>query len=303
MFTPTYNRAHTLRRVHASLLAQAPQLFEWLVVDDGSSDSTPALLEELTNSSPFAVRVIRQENAGKHAAHNRAVAVATGELTVVLDSDDELVPGALEALWSAWRSIPETERARYSGVMGNSIDDSGRVVGSPFPADVVDGHFLVMVANGTIVGDKMPCYRTDVLREFPFPAESRREMIPEGTAWSRIGRKYLVRGVNTPVLRIHAQPADADSLMVRMRAPGAGAFGRRLYALTVLEQAGGELLAHPLFLLRHAVIVVRMSLHLGEGPGRQFGALPNLVSRFLWAVALPVGVAAWLGDRRKTRAQ
>jgi glycosyltransferase involved in cell wall biosynthesis len=301
VFTPTYNRAHTLARVHASLLAQPAELFEWLVVDDGSTDGTEELLATLGAASAFPVRVIRQANAGKHSAHNRAIESAAGELTVILDSDDELLPGALEILWKAWESISAVERHRYSGVMGNSVDSTGEIVGAPFPRDEIDGHFLPMVANGTIVGDKIPCYRTDVLRAFPFAAEPAHEAIPEGTVWTRIGRDYLLRCVNQPVLRVHQSDGDQHSLMMKLRRPAFAAAGRRMYALEVLGESRGPMLRHPLFLLRHAVIVVRMSLHLGEGPGEQFRTLPNTISRLLWAAALPVGVFAWLVDRRRSK--
>ena len=301
VFTPTFNRAHTLGRLHASLLAQKSERFEWLVVDDGSTDDTQELLARLARSSPFVVRVITQENAGKHTAHNRAVSIAAGELTIVLDSDDELVPGALETLWSEWRGISESERGGYSGIAANSVDEDGRIIGRPFPRDRIDGHFLELVADGTLVGDKLPCYRTDVLRSFPFPSEARGESIPEGTVWSRIGFHYLLRCVNRTVLLVHRPGDDANSLMSRVKAPGASAFGRRLYALTVLEQARGRLLAHPVFLARHAVIVVRASLHLGEGLREQLRILPNAQSRALLLAAFPVGAAAWLSDRRKMK--
>src|SRR6516164_10922801 len=95
VFTPTYNRAGKLRQVFDSLCRQPGNLFEWLVVDDGSTDNTPSILEEFSRNASFPVRVLRQPNGGKHRAHNAAVQAARGELTIVLDSDDELLPGAL----------------------------------------------------------------------------------------------------------------------------------------------------------------------------------------------------------------
>src|SRR5215469_10868819 len=106
VMTPTFNRAHTLRRAHASLQAQSLSDFEWLVVDDGSTDGTDELIDELRADSSFPIRYIRQEHAGKHVARNRAVALACGSFFVGLDSDDWFLPAALETLKKVWESIP-----------------------------------------------------------------------------------------------------------------------------------------------------------------------------------------------------
>src|SRR5690348_333025 len=114
VFTPAYNRNHTLSRVYESLLRQDSSLFEWLVVDDGSTDSTVSTLAKLQSEAPFNIRFISQPNGGKHRAHNTAVRHANGELTLILDSDDELVEGAVEAIWDEWCAIPAEMRPSYA---------------------------------------------------------------------------------------------------------------------------------------------------------------------------------------------
>ncbi|MFW8695087.1 glycosyltransferase family 2 protein, partial [Mesorhizobium japonicum] len=66
VLTPTYNRATTLSRLFQSLCTQSNMSFEWLVVDDGSNDGTVDLLNEFSICAPFIIRIIRQENSGKH---------------------------------------------------------------------------------------------------------------------------------------------------------------------------------------------------------------------------------------------
>lgn len=299
VFTPTYNRAHTLDRLHASLLQQKADLFEWLVVDDGSTDSTPELLEKLTKASPFSVRVIRQPNGGKHVAHNRAVAAATGQLTIVLDSDDELLPDAVENLWKAWMTIPESERSGYAGIIGNSVDEGGTIAGKPFPRDVLDAHWIEMAASGKHIGDKLPCYRTDLLREFPFPGEAQKDLVPEGTVWCQLGQRYWIRYVNISVLLVHHDPTDKHSMMARARTTGAAAYGQRAYALVVIEHASRNIRRWPLFFARHAVLIVKSSFHLEIGVSDQFRALPGLVARLLWLLALPIGYVRWVVEKRR----
>ena len=90
VFTPTFNRAHTLGRVYASLRAQTYTDFEWLIVDDGSTDGTEELVRGWMAEAPFPLRYLTQVHGHKKAAFNRGVREANGELFVALDSDDEM---------------------------------------------------------------------------------------------------------------------------------------------------------------------------------------------------------------------
>ena len=68
VFTPTYNRAHTLHRVYDSLCAQTLRDFEWLVIDDGSTDGTADLIANWAKSADFPIRYFKQEHSGRHGA-------------------------------------------------------------------------------------------------------------------------------------------------------------------------------------------------------------------------------------------
>lgn len=107
IFTPTYNRSHTLSRLHDSLVKQSLKDFEWLVVDDGSSDNTAVLFENWTsNDNGFQVRYIRIPNGGKNRAINLGIKEASGRYFMILDSDDMLSPNAVEFIiekMPAWR--------------------------------------------------------------------------------------------------------------------------------------------------------------------------------------------------------
>jgi glycosyltransferase involved in cell wall biosynthesis len=88
VFTPSYNRARTLPRVYESLQRQTLRNFEWLVMDDGSTDDTRQLVTRWQAESNFPIRYIFQENQGKPAAFNHGVQEARGKLFLTLDSDD-----------------------------------------------------------------------------------------------------------------------------------------------------------------------------------------------------------------------
>src|SRR5207237_1817583 len=102
VFTATFNRAHTLPRVYDSLRVQTLTDFEWLVVDDGSTDGTRELVAGWAAQPAFPIRYFHQENSGKHVAENVAVREAHGRFTATLDSDDWYAPDALESSLAAW---------------------------------------------------------------------------------------------------------------------------------------------------------------------------------------------------------
>jgi len=106
VFTPTSNRAHTLSRVYESLKRQTFRDFEWLIVDDGSTDNTREVVEGWQREKLFIIRYFWQKNAHKKVAFNRGVLEADGKFFITLDSDDEALPEALDILDRHWCNIP-----------------------------------------------------------------------------------------------------------------------------------------------------------------------------------------------------
>lgn len=103
---PTYNRAGYLERSMASVLAQRRPCGELIVVDDGSTDETPALVARLAAKSPIPVRSLHQENRGAAAARNTGIGAARGEFIAFLDSDDWWLPHKLAVQAAALQANP-----------------------------------------------------------------------------------------------------------------------------------------------------------------------------------------------------
>src|SRR3546814_17134209 len=118
VLTPSYNRAHTLRRVYASLCAQTFCNFEWLVVDDGSTDDTRTLVEAWQQRASFPIRYVWQPKKHKKSALNHGIREAKGELIVALDSDARLQANALEAMARVWRGYESVPWASYAAITG-----------------------------------------------------------------------------------------------------------------------------------------------------------------------------------------
>jgi glycosyltransferase involved in cell wall biosynthesis len=217
VFTPTFNRAHTLHRVRDSLARQTLADFEWLIVDDGSSDGTESLVASWIEQGGLNIRYIRQSNRGKHRAFNAGVASARGELFLPLDSDDACVADALERFASSWAAIPEAQRAQFSGITCLCVTEGGDLVGGPLPAEVIDGRWYEVIERLGRAGEMWGFHRTSVLREFPFPDFEGERFIPEGVVWNRIARGHLMRFINVG-LRTYFDSTDSLSRsMARIR--------------------------------------------------------------------------------------
>ena len=108
VFTPAYNRAHTLPRTYESLRQQDCKDFVWLVVDDGSSDNTADLVKSWqTQDNGFEIRYLYKENGGMHTAHNAAYDVIDTELNICIDSDDCLADGAVRKIQDKWNAVKD----------------------------------------------------------------------------------------------------------------------------------------------------------------------------------------------------
>ena len=133
VFTPAYNRAHTIGRTYESLCRQMCKDFEWLVIDDGSSDNTRELVEGWIAERKIPIRYIYQENQGMHGAHNTAYKNITTELNTCIDSDDWMPDDAVEIIVNLWK---EKGSERYAGIIGLDYASTGGLIGTEFPEGI-----------------------------------------------------------------------------------------------------------------------------------------------------------------------
>ena len=215
IFTPTFNRAHTLPRVYESLARQTSRDFLWLVVDDGSTDETRELVRQWAGIADFPVEYLFQPNSGKHNAHNAAVARARTELFSIVDSDDELFPNAVERLVGAWRNAGDADRAKIAGLWSLCADPQGNIVGGTLPSDVRDASLQELRYARRLNKEMLPTFVTEILRRYPFPATPAGECpyIPEAYVWMQITRAHPLRFINEPCRVYH--PGDGLSVMGR----------------------------------------------------------------------------------------
>ncbi|MBI2843636.1 MAG: glycosyltransferase [Armatimonadetes bacterium] len=128
---PVYNAEHYLREAMDSVLGQTFGDLELIVVDDGSADSSPKIIEQYQNRDS-RVRPIHQENQGVASAINTGLRTATGKYIARLDSDDVAVKDRLAKQVDYMESHPETG---VCGTRCSFFGDRGNFVGAAPPTD------------------------------------------------------------------------------------------------------------------------------------------------------------------------
>lgn len=191
VFTPTYNRAYIIRDVYISLVKQTYRNFEWLVIDDGSSDNTEDIIKEFIQENKIEIRYFKKENGGQHTALNKAIELAKGRLFMIVDSDDFLTDNALERI-IYWEKTIQGKHG-YAGISGLKVYRNGKVIGNSWSskANYIDAtNFERKKFN--LLGDKAEVYYLDVLKEFyPIPVYQGENDVEKAVLWNRIANAGL----------------------------------------------------------------------------------------------------------------
>ena len=228
VFTPAYNRAHTLPRTYESLLAQDCKDFVWLVVDDGSTDSTRELVAQWQQrDNGFPIEYIYKENGGMHTAHNTAYAHIRTELNVCVDSDDMLAPGAVRSICRAWETAREQDVA---GLIALDADFSGSVIGKGFPEGMTETTLSGYYAGGG-AGDKKLIYRTDVINSVPpYPVFEGEKYVALAYKYRLIDQRYKLAVLNRVVCLVEYQADGSSGTMWKqyLKNPRGFAFWRKV---------------------------------------------------------------------------
>ena len=296
VFTATYNRAHTLPRVYESLKQQTYRDFEWLIVDDESTDDTRQTVESWQAEAELPIRYVVQRHGGKHVAFNTGVREAAGRLFLTLDSDDGCVPTALERFKYLWDSIADAERPGFSAVTVLAQDEDGALMGTRFPRDITDSDALESYFVHRVWGEKWGFQRTDILRQHPYPEPKGVGMVPEALVWFAIARTYKTRYVNESLRIYHQTRPRSDALSALSVAT---ARGRLMFHQAVIEDYSDYMTRSPSLFMRSLVNYSRYSWLCGRGPLEQLRRIRTIKGRLLVAPFLPVAGLFAVQDRHR----
>lgn len=199
VFTPTYNRKYIIHELYESLKRQTNKSFEWLVVDDGSTDQTNELINLWINEEKVKINYYYVKNGGKQRAINYGLNKAKGELFFVVDSDDYLSNDAIEKilLWAK-----KTPIAGYCGFSGNWATKDDILINPIFEEEYIDCNMLDRYPrkenNYFFIGhDRAWVFYTDIHKKYLYPTFKNENFISEAVVWNRMAHDgYKMRCYN-----------------------------------------------------------------------------------------------------------
>ena len=197
VLTPTFNRGG-LQSLWDSLQKQTVKDFEWLVVDDGSTDGTKNLITKLQEKSDFPIRYIYKSNGGKHTALNVGIQTICSELIFIVDSDDCVTDDAVESILKIHKKY--RSQNNICGYAFLRAFPDGKVNGKKFDVNEKIGSYIDVRVNGNDTGaDKAEVFKTHCLKEFPFPEYPNEKFLGEDLVWVRMARKYEMVHINKAI--------------------------------------------------------------------------------------------------------
>ncbi len=202
VFTPVYNRKYIIRKLYESLLRQTSYHFEWLVIDDGSTDNLQELVNFWKAQAPFPILYYYVKNGGKHRAINKGAKMANGEIFFIVDSDDYLADDAIEFVEKEFaKIICESDFAGMSGLMCSILD--GKIIGGePSFHGFVDATNFERARYG-LLKDKPCIYKTKIWLDNPLPEFKGENFLSEGVSHNTIaGQRLKIRWFNKRLLYV-----------------------------------------------------------------------------------------------------
>ena len=285
VFTPTYNRSNLLNRVYESLLSQTNFSFEWIIVDDGSTDATESVINNFIAQKKISITYFKQENKGKHFAINKGVELAKGEYLVILDSDDALTSNAIASIIESVKSI--NEDSNIGGIVGRKIYFDQKLIGKLIGENIISNSLNIRFKHN-IIGDLAEIYRIKVLKEFPFPEIEKEKFCPEALVWNRIAQKYNLLFTDDMVYQVEylQDGLTAKIVKIRMTSPVASML------------CYSELASYKIPLIQKMKATLNF-WRFSFNSDRSFTKKVAVVNPFLSCIFLPIGYLMYLNDKRK----
>ena len=196
ILTATYNRREKLKDLFDSLQNQTNYNFKWLIVDDGSVDDTENCVQQFMLRGKFPIQYIKKENGGKHSALNLGMGSVFTPLTFIVDSDDLLVPNAVDIIcqyYEKYQTVLHDEKIGAFSFLKSQGSDKPLVKA---PKDEMVSSYVKIRIKENRPGDMAEVFVTSVLQQFSFPKFENEKFLSEDVVWIQIGLKYQYVFVN-----------------------------------------------------------------------------------------------------------
>ena len=297
VFTPCYNSEKFIHRVYDSLMNQTMKNFEWLIINDGSTDNTRSLLLNYIKSAEFDVKFFDfEENQMLTKNYNIAFENAEGEFFLPLGHDDALVDNALEKFIEYWEKIDMDERKNFSGVVCTCVDQNGDLIGDKFPSSPFISDFFETVYKLKIKGEKTGMFFSDVIKKYRIPEID--TYVPESLLWHQIGADYKSIYVNES-LRIYYINQPHVSLSSTSTRKIKYAKGKRYFLLCLINDFYSKIEGNLLFKLKTILNYGRLSIHIKAGILKSLKDINKFFYRLIFFIFLPITYSIIIRDRLK----
>ena len=188
IFTPAYNRKNELKDLYKSLLNQDYDDFEWLIVDDGSTDDTKSYIKKIAKENKITINYKYKQNGGKQSAYNLGLQLAKGDIFLCIDSDDCFISNKLSKIIYDFKKIKNDDEV--CGIMYlQSYKNTDEVIGSRFAYQFCDTYYNIYNKH-KVGGDKLIVFKTRIAQKFEFPVIEGEKFVPEALIYNRISKQY-----------------------------------------------------------------------------------------------------------------
>ncbi|MFJ7756099.1 glycosyltransferase family 2 protein [Peribacillus muralis] len=208
VFTPTYNRAYCLEICYQSLVSQDNKDFNWLIIDDGSTDGTKEIVSGWIQEKKIDITYFHQENQGMHGAHNTAYNLIETELNVCIDSDDYMAKGAVENILSFWKKHGSDN---VSGIAALDATIDHKIIGSRLPEGMDSATLFDLYNKHGVTGDKKLVYRTELTKLYPYPVFKNEKYVGLAYKYYMLDKQYEMLLMNEVLCHVEYL-ADGSSL-------------------------------------------------------------------------------------------
>jgi len=299
VFTPTFNRKKTLTRAYHSLLNQTKKDFVWLIIDDGSTDGTKALVGKWISEAKLQINYHYKENGGKHTAMKLAFELTTTKYLIGLDSDDELTADTVETFNKEWKLIEmEGKENDFSEISGLTFDSKENLIGNYIFAKsikYIDSNWHEMVLKLRNNNEHISCWNVRKLRECVKIPENlwlsiKVDFLDEFVFWARLGKHYKTRYINKKLRIYHYDGGDS---LLRIEDKTKGHYNNLVGSKYFLDENLDYFSYNPKYFINLILKFIVSSIELGLSPLFILKSLNTLKFKLSYLIFYPLAVVIW----------
>ena len=200
VLTTTYNRCDELEKLYTSLVvnAQSGVDFEWLIMDDGSTDKTKVNVQNYIKQNIIHIEYYHQKNQGKMAAINNLMEHVKGDICFTCDSDDQLTVNCMDIIKKHAKKLLNDETV-YALLFLKKVNKK-KISGKKFPEKDHRSDMFSLYFRENITGEKILVFKTAVRKKYRHELEADEKFVTEARMYHKMDLDFKMICFNTPVM-------------------------------------------------------------------------------------------------------